>query len=299
MGSQLAPGDDRRPAARPATGRRVELPSHGGVALAATWREPATAARGVAVIAPAMGVPARYYDAFAEHLADRGIASLAFDYRGFGASLQGPLKDVRATGLDWGGDAAAALEAGSGLAESLGVPLTWIGHSLGGQLLAFTDHARLDRVLLVSSGNGWWGTATWRMRWHAWLTWYAAWPFTWLWGYFPGRTIRLFTDLPSGPFRQISYWCTRRDFFLAQRPDLRARLAAVTAPTAIVSVTDDELLAESAFRWIEGLLSGTSPEWVRLDPATEGVRRLGHHGIFRRDRQAVWDRHLLPRIATT
>ena len=38
------------------------------------------------VVAAAMGVPRRYYDAFAQHAASRGFTTLLFDYRGMGES---------------------------------------------------------------------------------------------------------------------------------------------------------------------------------------------------------------------
>ena len=67
----------------------------GGVQFAATdghllhghWFVPQhRRAHAVAVIAPATGVPQRYYHAFARWLAARGYAVLCFDYRGMGQS---------------------------------------------------------------------------------------------------------------------------------------------------------------------------------------------------------------------
>ena len=111
--------------------------------------------RGVVVIAPAMGVVQDYYVHFATWLGSQGFRVLTFDYRGMGASRRGPLRGFDATVLDWarldGGamlDAAVARAAGDpdrGLAAR---PVVWLGHSLGGQILAFVPGH--ERVVLLA-----------------------------------------------------------------------------------------------------------------------------------------------------
>ena len=54
------------------------------------------------LIASAMGVKRRYYDAFAQYLAARGISVVTFDYRGIGESRPASLRGFDATMLDWG-----------------------------------------------------------------------------------------------------------------------------------------------------------------------------------------------------
>ena len=51
----------------------------------------------VALVLPAMGVPARYYRPFAGHLRDAGLAVLVADLRGTGDSTPppGPLSAIR------------------------------------------------------------------------------------------------------------------------------------------------------------------------------------------------------------
>jgi len=72
-----------------------------------------------------------------------------------------PGGDVRTEAADlrtWAADAAVALEAAH--AEwSTGdttLPLTWVGHSFGGQVLAFVDHTLIDRLIVVATGQGHW-----------------------------------------------------------------------------------------------------------------------------------------------
>jgi predicted alpha/beta hydrolase len=71
-------------AERPAAANAADhvLVAQDGRHLAASWHEPAGAARAVAVISSAAGVPRGYYRAFAGWLAARGYAVLSYDYRG-------------------------------------------------------------------------------------------------------------------------------------------------------------------------------------------------------------------------
>ncbi len=61
-----------------------------GYPLAATAFRAAGAAKGAVVLAPALGVPRKFYFAFAQYLAERGYDALCFDYRGSGDSVRGP-----------------------------------------------------------------------------------------------------------------------------------------------------------------------------------------------------------------
>ena len=64
----------------------VTFPARDGFRLSGDWFEPVGPSRAVAVIAGAMGVRRRFYRAFAAFLAENGIATLTFDYRGIGGS---------------------------------------------------------------------------------------------------------------------------------------------------------------------------------------------------------------------
>src|SRR5205823_4768419 len=99
-----------------------------------TLSEPASRPRGAVVIASALGVPRGFYGAFAGYLAEGGLATLRFDYRGIGGSLRGPLRQCDATYHSWGEqDLAGALRFLRERHPS--APLLLVGHSVGGQLL--------------------------------------------------------------------------------------------------------------------------------------------------------------------
>src|SRR5690606_35281377 len=126
------------------------------VKLAATLFSPEGKAQGAVLIVPAMGVRQVFYAHFAAWLANQGFHVLTFDFRGIGSSLRGSLADEKADIMTWAKhDAAAALEYLSGVAGAL--PITWIGHSLGGQIVPFVpNNSRAKKIITVATGNGYW-----------------------------------------------------------------------------------------------------------------------------------------------
>ncbi len=140
----------------PATTADHWLVAQDGRHLAASWFEPEASARAVAVISSAAGVPRGYYRAFASWLAGRGYAVLSYDYRGIGGSRRGTLRDDPATMRDWALlDMSAALAAAEARRAAAGLPLLLVGHSFGGNCIAFADGVeRADALLMVGSQLG-------------------------------------------------------------------------------------------------------------------------------------------------
>ena len=273
----------------------VTLAADDGRELRATRFEPAGEARGAVVVVPAMATPARFYAAFATWLAESGFHVLTFDYRGTGSveEMKAETGDV----LRWAGDAASALEAL--LEEDLSVPVTWVGHSLGGQLLPFARHDLLDRALMIAAGSGYWRYNHPSLRWRAPLFLRVVGPLAMrVAGYYPGRRLGLLGDAPSPAMRQWSRWCLSPDYYGVDVPDLAERVAELDVPIAALSFTDDELLSARSHLALEGLYAAAPVEPHRLSPADLGVERIGHHGFFRAAMRPAWDAVVLPHLAT-
>jgi predicted alpha/beta hydrolase len=280
----------------------VTLCARDGYRLAARRYVPVGApVRGVAVIAPAMGVPQRFYGAFARWLASKGVHVLTFDYRGMGDSRAGSLRALSADIMTW-----ARLDASAALAEvrerAPGVPLLWFGHSLGGQLIPYVEgHEAIARAFVIAAGSGYWRDNADALRRRVWLFWWGAVPvLTPLFGYFPGRRIGMVGDLPKGVIAQWRSWCMHPEYLVGVVPDARARFAAVQVPITALSFTDDEMMSERGTRVLEGFFTGASVSALRLKPGALGVKRVGHFGFFRGVMRApLWEAHVWSSIADT
>jgi len=269
-----------------------------GVAIAASYFAPEGAPRGAVLLVPAMGTRQGFYAPLARWLAARGFLAATFDYRGTGRSLGGPMRDVRADLLDWARlDCGAMLEALASRAP--GLPLTWIGHSLGGQIIPFVPgFERVAKAVLVGAGTGYWRLYPWRLRWGAPWLWHVLVPLSLtLFGYFPGRRLRKIGDVPAGAMAQWRRWCLDPDY-AAGAERAHARYAAVRTPIVALSFTDDELMSARSVARLEALYAGASLERRRVDAAAAGVRRVGHFGFFREPTgERLWRELLLPVLA--
>lgn len=242
------------------------------------------------ILPSAMGVAQHYYLRFAEWLASRGFSVITFDYRGIGLSAPRSLRGFPVDIVDWGKeDCAAVIDFVR--TRNPGVPLYWVGHSLGGQLLGLIPNRfHIDRVITVATGNGYWRENTLRTRSVVWWLWFVVAPLaTRLLGYFPGKRLRKVGDLPAGVMQQWRRWCLSPDYVVSEGDDVRAAYASVRTPILSLSFTDDELMSAQSIRSLHGLYTSAPIEYRTIAPAEIGVSRIGHFGFFRPQfEQTLW-----------
>jgi predicted alpha/beta hydrolase len=279
----------------------LELEALDGTPLGATHYSPGSKARGAVLIVPAMGVPQTFYAPLCTWLASEGFHALTFDYRGMGSSRRGSLRAVDTDIVGWAElDTAAALrwlEIRSG-----GLPITWLGHSLGGQIVPFVrDRRSVARIITVAAGSGYWRDNAPALRRKVWLLWFGIGPLaTALFGYFPGKRLGMVGDLPRNVMRQWRKWCLDEEYAAGAEGDaVRELFARVEQPILSLSFTDDDMMSEASIRGLHVAYTGAEVELRRLSPGELGLPRVGHFGAFRRDlRAAIWEPHLLPALAT-
>jgi predicted alpha/beta hydrolase len=280
-------------------GSTHHVPTADGRQIAARFHAPAGAPRGLLLVVPAMGCTQRYYTPFAVWAAEQGWLTATFDYRGTGLSRQGSLRGFRADILDWARlDCAAVLE--ELCRQAPGLPVTWVGHSLGGQILPFVpNRGRVSKVVTVATGSGYWRENSPALRRIVWLLWYGIVPVTLpLLGYFPGKRLRMVGDLPQGVMAQWRRWCLHPDYAAgAEGPAARELYAAVQTPITSLSFTDDEYMSARNIESLHACYTGAPRRMKRLSPDEVGVRRIGHFGFFRREfRETLWQEHLRPEL---
>ena len=278
-------------------GERTAFRADDGRLLKATWFRPHSPGAGHVLIAPAMATPARFYAGFATWLAGRGLTVLTFDYRGTTATPS-ELRRETADLLTWAGDAAAALEHllddTSAASHS---PVTWIGHSFGGQVLPFVRHDLLDSAVLVATGNGHYHHNPPRLRRRAPLLWRGIVPLTTaVAGYFPGRRLGILGDLPTGVARQWGRWCMHPEYWGADVRDIADRHTLITHPVTLVSMSDDPLVTRSGPAALARALSESPGSIVELSPDQLGVEAIGHHGLFRPELAHAWEAVFAPHL---
>jgi predicted alpha/beta hydrolase len=270
-----------------------------GNELAARFFPPAGTPRGAVLIVPAMGTPQDFYRPFAEWLANQGFLSATFDYRGTGLSRRGRLRGFKADIFDWARlDCAAMVDEIARRAG--GAPLYWVGHSLGGQILALVpNRERIAKAITVATGSGYWLENVPSLRLKVWWLWFCIVPVALrLCGYFPGRALRKVGDLPLGVMQQWRRWCLDREYAVGAEGDtVRAEYAAVRTPIVSLSFVDDEMMSLANTESIHGFYSSAPRKMKRIAPSDVGEPRIGHFGFFRpRFEEKLWRPFLLPEL---
>lgn len=268
--------------------------------LTARFYAPPRSARGAVLIVPAMGVPQAFYAAFAGWLASEGFHVVTFDYRGMGLSRRGPLRDVEADIITWAEqDTQAVLAALAARAPEL--PITWIGHSLGGQIVPFVrDRRAVAKIITVATGSGYWRENAPALKRKVWLLWWGAVPLTTpLFGYFPGKKLGMVGDLPKGVIQQWRRWCLDPEYAVGDGEATRALFADVTTPITAFSFTDDDMMSAANTTSIHGFYTSAPRVMRRLDPGEVGVTKIGHFGFFRNEMRApLWEDRVRGELAT-
>lgn len=274
-----------------------EITTADGYKLSSRIFQPKDHVLGTVLIVPAIGASQDYYKSFATWLAQQGFLTATFDYRGMGSSRVGSLRGFQATLFDWAKlDCAAMIDAITALAPDK--PLYWIGHSLGGQILAFVpNREKINKVIMVAAGSGYWLENAPPLKRRVWWLWFFVEPVTVsLFGYFPGKRLGMVGDLPKGVIQQWRKWCLNSDYAAgAEGSAARELYADVKTPILSLSFADDEFMSA---RSIEALNSFymNSPKTIKcIHPTDIEVPRIGHFGFFKTQfEDLLWKHYLLP-----
>lgn len=269
----------------------VSIQTADGFELAATlytsddFESPKTAI----VLAGALAIQMRFYDAFAQWMAGQGYAVVTFDLRGFYDSrpeqYRQSLKGFEATFQTW-----AELDFSSvvlWLKSRYGnVPLKVIGHSLGAQhpgTCSAPALAVIDSMVAICSGAGYWRDWAAPTRRYAPLLFYVLVPLlSRVFGYFPGSALKMVGDLPGPAALQWIAWCRNPKFSWGAEPtNVGKAYARARFPIHAISISDDEAMTLPC---TEKLLAAycSAPSTLQiLDVQALHLNHVGHAGFFR------------------
>ena len=249
-----------------------------GVELAATRF--AGGDRIAVLIAPALGVPRRFYDAFAQYLAGRGCDVLSFDYRGLGES--------------GGGCDPASIRLSDWARLDLDAALRWlwehtpahrrvlVGHSLGGQLPGLTPESEgLSAIVMIGASAPYPRLYPLRPRLRMLLLWRVLVPLlTQGRSHFPARRIGFSSvDVPAGPMRDWARWGLCRDYLFDPALGLdTSRYARLSLPLLAYSFADDDYAVRPAVEALLQRYTAACIEHRHIGRPREG--RIGHFGYF-------------------
>jgi len=270
----------------------VTLRCADGRGLPARLHVPAGRPVAAASLAPALGVPRRYYDAFGAALAEAGIATLTYDYRGIADAEGSDDEDRGITMADWGRlDVAAALEWLQ--AQFPELPRFHIGHSCGTQLMGLAPAAEnLAGLVLVASSAP--NARQWRGpgRYAIVFLWRVLIPLLALGRVrFPARRLGFSSvDAPASVLRQWAKWGLSPRYLFSPEHGLdTSRFGRLGMPALVFEFTDDAFAPPATVDALLAEMPRLEVTRRRIAPREVGADRIGHLGFFHRSRRdTLW-----------
>ena len=281
----------------------ITFPAVDGYSLAATLFLPRGRKRSAVLINSATAVPRKVYREFAAYLAGRGCAVLTYDYRGIGGSRQtsmtGYNKPRSLKGFDASMSSWAARDVTAAVAWMRGrykdLPLTYVGHSFGGQALGLLpNNSEVSRALLISAQAAYWKLMPTPERYRVYaLMKFAGPPMTKLLGYAPGlmsSRMGIGGDLPKGVFEEWTRWVMSPNYLFDDKSlTTIGNFANYTGALRALCFTDDNWAPRPSIELLCRGFSKTKADIVSIVPADIGASAIGHLGFFRPEqRETLW-----------
>lgn len=256
--------------------------------------------RKVVIMAPAMAVPHSYYASFCQWLAQQGYHVIGFDYYGIGLAQEESLRHFDSSILDWARlDAQAVIEYACQRANTdfSAAPVVYLAHSISGQLSGLLQGTeRLERIITVASGVGYWRGMPRAMKYKSLVLWWLLVPWVVpLFGYFPGARLGIVGNVPRTAMLESRRWCLQPDYLIGAE-NLYHEYAQLQTPIISLSFSDDELLAKRNIDHLHQFFKQAPLRRVHLTPDEVGVPRIGHFGLFRPRAEQVWREVLAPQL---
>jgi len=277
-------------------GQAMTIHTDDGGVLQARLFEPQTPTHGPVLIASALGIAQTFYAPFASWMAKRGHTVMTFDLRGIGVSrtetYRRSLRGLNIDLLTWARvDFAAAVSA---LCMHAGRErISLVGHSLGVHNAGMTRTAtqsRIEKVISVAAGSGYWRDWASPSKLKAPLMLHLAGPLlTPLFGYFPGRRLRMVADLPAPVMRQWTRWCRHPEFAWGSEPnEVAPSLISARFRVDAFSFTDDDAMTRSCTQKLLEAMPNAPSTLRVLAPGDVGLKAIGHIGAFRQNAASLW-----------
>lgn len=233
----------------------------------------------VIIIAPALGLTHDNYQQFASFFCRKGFSIITFDYRGTGNSAPETLKGYKANMHQW---AAQDINAVLLFAKQhySNQELIYIGHCIGGEILGLAPASQyVNKVVLVSSALSCARLWPWQSKIKIAGLKFLMRMASGIFGYFPGKKLNVFGNLPQGVIYEWVNWCNNSNGLFDNFPDNNYRKLDV--PILAITFSDDWHCPPRAVKELLGRFENSSVTWYHMKPKEIGMKRIGHIDFFR------------------
>lgn len=249
---------------------------------------PPQVSHSIMVIAPSVGTTSEYYDDFANYLCERGFTVITFDYRGVGNSAPESLLGYKANMHQWAvQDINAVL-----IYTKQQYPnqeIIYLGHSIGGEIIGLAPASQyISKMIFVCSALSCAKLFPLSNRIKIAGLKMLARTTSRLYGYFPGKKLYIFDDLPNGVVHEWANWCDRSNGLFDIFPDNNYR--KLTIPVLAFTFEDDWHCPPRAVKELLIRFENAMITWYHLKPKDIGIKKIGQKDFFKTSmQQSLWE----------
>jgi len=242
----------------------------------------------VIVMAPSAEVTQDYYYDLSVYLMENKVAVITFDFRGTGSSAPKKLKGFDANLEHWAQQDLDAIlrHAKNSFPKQ---ELIFLGHGIGGEIIGLAAASQfISRIVLVSCALSCTRLRRWREKiWIGTMKQFVKMT-TWLYGYFPGKGLRMMNNLPKGVMHEWIHWCNNENGLFDDFSDYNYRKLQVSL--LAFSFSDDWRSQQSGVRALLTHFTSACSQWYHVKPRQLGAGRVGHSGFFKaRFKKDLWN----------
>ncbi len=249
----------------------------------------------VLVINSATAVDKQLYHHYATFMAKNGYHVITYDYRGIAASRPKKLRGFSASFTDWGKkDFSGVLEFTK--KEFPDFKIITLGHSIGGTIIGMTEkNKEISGIINIGAQTAYYKDWAKDQKTKIYFLWHIFFPMiTKLYGYFPGKKLKMLEDIPKGV---IDQWHSRRKI-----TDMNTQMKAkgidlfydsCNAKLLTLGVEDDPIGTEKAIKRIHDLFEASDKEMQIIKLTSVPIDKIGHFGFFsRKFKDTLWHKTL-------
>lgn len=265
--------------------QKIKITASDGYPLDALYLKPVGEPTGSVIISSATGIKKEYYINFTRFLVQHGYSVLLYDYRGIGGSANPDLKNCNAYMHEWGTlDMNAALN--YMVHEKGYTAITWVGHSVGAQLVGFLEQQQhIRKVIAISAAFGYWKYFPSPVKYKIWFLWFFIGPLmVKLFGYGAMKKIGWGENLSKNMMKEWREWCLSKTYFtgMLQRKLKGNKFYSFNRPITAVYMSDDYLANDiTAPRMLE-FFPAAKATLIKIPVEEYTTEQVGHIGVFRR-----------------
>jgi len=265
------------------TSNELVIKTSDGFDIQAAYFSSSTPSKQIILIVPGVGVKAKFYEAFAKQLAQNGLPTYTFDYRGIGKSKIGHLKGFNATVSDW-----AELDIEAMLQylfnKHYNQKINIIAHSGGGTILGLAPSVKkASQILMVAS------PLCLRSNYEGWsyikmslivLLLYPVISSTL--GYFPSKLFRIGEDLPKGVALEWAKWGRNLNGMNPYIGDKIQRFHNIHAPMMTISFEHDFFASKKTVLGLSTVYKNAHIQHPHFDENNMDKNAIGHFSFFKK-----------------